>query len=47
MVEEKFKEKGINIFKSGILSGKVIEEKKLIDTHFLAISSKAMDLKPN
>eukprot|EP00930_Biecheleria_cincta_P104007 TRINITY_DN9612_c0_g1_i1.p1 TRINITY_DN9612_c0_g1~~TRINITY_DN9612_c0_g1_i1.p1 ORF type:complete len:119 (+),score=32.39 TRINITY_DN9612_c0_g1_i1:59-415(+) len=41
------KAKGIKIIKEGSLSGKTIDEKKLIDQHYYAIASKATILKPN
>merc|ERR1719248_341636 len=39
--------KGIKILAEGSLSGKTIDEKKLIDQHYYAIASKATILKPN
>jgi len=39
--------KGINILAEGSLSGKTIDEKKLIDQHYYAIASKATILKPH
>merc|ERR1719440_1722664 len=39
--------KGIKILAEGSLSGKTIDEKKLIDQHYYAIASKATILKPH
>merc|ERR1719324_264022 len=39
--------KGIKILGEGSLSGKTIDEKKLIDQHYYAIASKATILKPD
>jgi len=39
--------KGITILSEGVLTGEVIDEKKLIDQHYYAIASKATILKPN
>merc|ERR1711881_770194 len=39
--------KGIKILAEGSLSGKFIDEKKLIDQHYYAIASKATILKPH
>jgi len=46
VVKKKFAEVGISIVKEGILDGKTIEEKLLIDNHYYAIANKASLSKP-
>jgi hypothetical protein len=46
LVETRLKEHGINIVASGELKHDQIDEEKLIDTHYGAIASKAVLLKP-
>uniref|UniRef100_A0A7S0ANU9 Nucleoside-diphosphate kinase n=1 Tax=Pyrodinium bahamense TaxID=73915 RepID=A0A7S0ANU9_9DINO len=46
LAKEGLESRGIKILKEGSLSGKVIDEKKLIDQHYYAIASKATILKP-
>jgi len=47
MVKEGLAAKGITVLSEGVLTGEVIDEKKLIDQHYYAIASKATILKPN
>lgn len=47
MVKRQFHTQGISILEEGELTGKQIDEGKLIDQHYYAIASKATLLKPN
>mmetsp|Transcript_36902 Transcript_36902/g.80956 ORF Transcript_36902/g.80956 Transcript_36902/m.80956 type:complete len:321 (-) Transcript_36902:210-1172(-) len=47
LVTDTFQADGIRILSEGSLSGKVIDEKKLIDKHYYAIASKATIQKPS
>jgi len=42
-----FESKGIKVLKEGLITGKEIDEKQLIDNHYYAIASKATILKPS
>lgn len=46
MVKEKLAERKISIVAEGVIDGKVIDEKGLIDTHYGAIASRAVKQKP-
>lgn len=47
VVEEKLKASGIRITGSGIINAEEIDKKMFIDTHYGAIASKAVKLKPS
>lgn len=47
VVKETLESKGIEVTKEGLITGKEIDEKQLIDNHYYAIASKATILKPN
>ena len=47
VVEDSFKEKGIRVTDKGEISAEEIDQKLLIDTHYGAIASKAVKLKPS
>lgn len=47
VVKETLQGKGISVTKEGLISGKEIDEKQLIDNHYYAIASKATILKPS
>jgi hypothetical protein len=46
LVSSTFKEKGINVVREGELTGKQIDDGRLIDQHYYAIASKATLMKP-
>ncbi|CAD7934060.1 unnamed protein product [Amoebophrya sp. A120] len=47
VVKEGLEAKGLKVLKEGLITGKEIDEKQLIDNHYYAIASKATILKPS